>query len=174
MSIGQYIGILLLPCNTLGKVCPKLTVVDAVHQLIVIIELNHTRTANECTTEFAKNSIVISAVTGWRTKLSQHESMSHQCIDWTDWRVLNIVLINQTVAVCNPVLTVDAVVTNAAVVILLTPCSIGNLIPEWRSPSTYCSVEEDILAEVLTYITLETDDTLGVLVTCITCIRTYS
>ena len=99
--------------------------------------------------------------------------MGHQSVDGTDGRISNIVLVNQVVTIGNPVLALVAVVANLVVVVLLTPCSIGNLVPEGRSPSTYGGVEEDILAELLTYVTLQTDDALGILVAYVAIVGTY-
>ena len=100
--------------------------------------------------------------------------MCHQCIDRTDRRVLNVVLVNEAVAVSDPLFAVDRVVTSFAVVIFLTPSSISDLVPERRCPSTYSSVEEDIFAEFFANVAFEADDTFSIFVTYVACIRTCS
>ena len=97
--------------------------------------------------------------------------MSHQCVDRANRRFLYEVLVNQTVAIGNPALTVCALVTSLTVITLLTPYGICEVEPEWRSPGSYGGIEEDVWT-LLAYGTLDADDSLGILLTSGSFVRT--
>ena len=168
MSIRQYVSLFLLPLDALSQVFPQstcvaLVVLDFVHQLVVVVQLNHARTTGKGAAHLTNDSVVIH-ILGNGTPTAQDESVSHQCVDRTNRRSLYEVLINQTVAIGNPALTVGALVTCLAVITLLTPYGICEVEPEWRSPGSYCGVEEDVWT-LLAYGTLDADDGLGILLT---------
>ena len=124
MCIHQHVGVILLPLDEVGKVCPQATALDAVHQLVVVIEFHQAATAGKGTTHFVQHRLVVALVSCWRTELGKDESVGHQCVDGADGRVGNVVLVNQVVAVSDPVLALGGIVANAVVVVLLTPCGI--------------------------------------------------
>ena len=134
VSIWQHILISLLPANQVCQVTPQDTSLTAavgnrVHQTVVIVQLNHTRTAGKSTTQFPKHGSIIH-ILAHRTELGQDKSVSHQCIYRTYRTVLYKILINQTVAIRNPVLTVNCIVASRTIVILLTPYGIRIVEPE--------------------------------------------
>ena len=59
VSVGQYVGILLLPLDALGEVAPECAAVDAVHAFIVVVEFHHARAAYEGAAQFAACGLVI-------------------------------------------------------------------------------------------------------------------
>ena len=143
MNVGEYVGVILLPLDTLGKVGPQCTVIGIVHEIVVTVQLNHSRAAGKSTAELAESSCIAKVLgchillflpeeyTTLGIVVGQDESVSHQCIDWTQRRILHIMLVYKLVTVCNPILAVAAVVTQLAIVVLLTPSSISKTIPEW-------------------------------------------
>ena len=98
--------------------------------------------------------------------------MGHQRVDGADRRVGHVVLVNETVAVGDPVLAVDAVVADGAVVVLLSPGGVGVVVPEGRSPGADGGVEEDVALEFFADVALEADDAFGVLVAGVACVGT--
>ena len=96
--------------------------------------------------------------------LGENEAVSHQRVDRAERRVGDVDVIYLHVAICDPCLAVVRVGADLLPVGVLTPCSVGDLVPERRSPCAYGSVEEDVLLEVIADVLLHTDDALCVLV----------
>ena len=131
MCVHEHIGIVFLPLDEVCKVCPQAAVLNAVHQVVVVVEFHQTATACKGTTQFVQYRLVVAWVRCWRTELGEDETVSHQCVDRTDGRVGYVVLIYETVAIGDPVLASVGVVACLTVIVLLTPCSICDLVPEW-------------------------------------------
>ena len=90
--------------------------------------------------------------------------MGHQRVDGADGRVRHVVLVNEAVAVGNPVFAVDAVVANRAVVAFLTPRSVGVVVPEGACPCADGGVEEDVAAAFFAHEAFEADNAFCVLI----------
>ena len=104
--------------------------------------------------------------------LREDEAVGHERVDGADGRVGHVVLVDQAVAVGNPVLTVAAVVACRTVVILLSPGGIRVVVPEGACPGADRGVEEDVALQFLAHVTFEADDAFGILIARVACIRT--
>ena len=164
MCVGQDIGISFLPVHAVGKFLPEfallsLGILDAVHQRIVVVEFHHARTASKGATHLAHHAIV-AHILRHVAEIGEDEPVGHQRVDGAKWRTLYIVLINKAVTIGDPFLTVGAH-TDFAIVIFLAPCSIGDVIPERRSPRSHSGIVEDV-GPLLAHVVLNADDGLAV------------
>ena len=163
MYVGQDIFLLLLPSDAVGEVFPEAAATDAVHQREVGIYFHHAASAGEGTAQLTQDVGIGSAHLGNATAvLGEDEAMRHHAVDGTEGRVLNKVLIDETVAVGNPLFAAVALVAHCAPVVLLTPDGISHLEPEGRRPGADGGVEEHVglhLAKLL----FDVDDALGIL-----------
>ena len=95
--------------------------------------------------------------------------MRHQGVDGTEGRVLHEVLIDEAVAVGNPLFACVALVAHCAPVVLLPPDGIGHLEPEGRRPRADARIEEHVGLH-LAQLQFDVDDALGILFACRTSI----
>ena len=129
MSVHQYVSVILLPLDEVSEVRPQLAVVDLVHELIVVVELYHAATASECAAQLVESVLVVH-VLAHVAVFGEDEAVGHQRVDRTERRVGNVDVVHLHVAVCDPCLAVVRVGTNLLPIGILTPCSVGNLVPE--------------------------------------------
>ena len=98
--------------------------------------------------------------------------MSHKRVDRTERRTLDVVLVNETVAIGYPLLAVVAD-TSLSEVAFLTPNGIAHMEPERRSPCAYGCVVEYICT-LLAHFVFYAYDSLAILNTGIGEVRTNS
>ena len=163
MHVGQDIFLRLLPADALGEVAPELAGIDAVHQREVGIDLHHAAATGKGTTQFAHDVGIVAAHVGnTPAVLREHKAVRHQGVDGTEGRVLHEVLIDEAVAVGNPLFACVALVAYCAPVVLLPPDGIGHLEPEGRRPRADARIEEHVGLH-LAQLQFDVDDALGIL-----------
>ena len=176
MHIGQNAGAALLPANALSQVSPQgscaaVIVAYAVHQFVVAIKLNHSRTASKCATHFAHNAFIIH-IFRHSAPFRQDEAVSHERVDGAEWRTFNKILMHKAVAIGNPALAVGAH-AGFGIVGFLTPNGIGESEPERRCPSAHGGVDENVGVGAA-HSALDANYRLGVVAAHIAFVGTYT
>ncbi len=164
VDVGKHVGVLCLPVNQVGNLLPEialaLRVGDVVESLVVGVELYHARAAAKGAAHLANDAVIVHRL-GNGAVGAEYHAVGHQRVDGADRRVLHEVLVNEAVAVGNPLLAVVAH-ANLSEVAFLTPYGIGDVEPEGRSPGTHSRVVEDV-GTGLAHLVLDGDDGLAVL-----------
>ena len=175
VNVGQHVGVAFLPVDAVGNLLPERAggvgvVGDGVGQVIVVVEFDHARAAGEGAAQFAHHARVVSVLCA--TELREDETVGHQRVDGAEGRVGHVVLVNEVVAVGDPLLAVGALVAHIVIVVLLSPYGIGELEPEGRSPGAHGGVEEHVGLDGAD-VALDADDALGIFNTRVAGVGTY-